>query len=425
MLSISLVLFVIIGSINLASYLNISHTINSRLELILANGGTFPAFNQHPDGLAGQPQDKPAIQPQPDHADAPYPKDAFHQRGISAESPFDTRYFTVKMDSDGTIKAVNTGKIAAISTTSASEYALSLYEKGRTNGYIDCYKYAAEEKTDAGGNSAILYVFLDCERELSAFRSFLFASLGISLAGLLVFFLLVFFFSKQMVRPMAESYEKQKRFITDASHEIKTPLTIIDANTEVLEMTEGENEWTQSTRRQIKRLAALTERLVFLSRMDEESARPKMLDFSLSEAVLDTAGPFRAVAASGRKTLDISVEPDVSFHGDEKNIRQLVSLLLDNAMKYSDADGTIRLQLHAAGRNPVLTVFNTVDAIETGNLDYLFDRFYRTDASRNSETGGFGIGLSVAQAIVTAHKGRITASSADGKSILFTVTLNR
>lgn len=319
----------IIGSINLANYLNISHNIDSKLELILQNGGTFPKLDK-PLGL------------EPSH------KDGFRKHGISAESPFDTRYFTVSMNHDGTIKAINTGKIAAISTESASSYASALYKKNRTRGYIDCYKYVAQTKTDSSGDIYILYVFLDCERELNTFRAFLLASLGISLVGLLVFFGLVFFFSKKMVHPIAESYEKQKRFITDASHEIKTPLTIIDANTEVIEMMEGENEWTQSTRKQIRRLASLTENLVFLSRMDEESTRLEMADFSLSDAVLDTASSFTAVAASLGKTLEISTEPAISLHGDERTIRRLVSLLVDNALKYSNEEGTIRIDLRTS-----------------------------------------------------------------------------
>ena len=255
------------------------------------------------------------------------------------------------------------------------------------------------------------------------FRSFLFASIGISLAGLLVFFLLVLFFSKMIVRPVAESYEKQKRFITDASHEIKTPLTIIDANTEVLEMMEGENEWTLSTRKQIQRLASLTEKLVFLSRMNEESSQLDRMEFSLSDAILDTAEPFQAVACAKQKCFCMDVQPDVSFYGDERMLRQLVSLLLDNAMKYSNEQGSIRLKFCSSGKNRILTVWNSVESIQKGNLNLLFDRFYRTDESRNSETGGFGIGLSVALAIVQAHKGKITARSEDGASIQFTVTL--
>lgn len=421
MLSISIVLIILIGSINLANYISMSHNINTKLELILSNGGTFPEFDRHfrfklPSTETLEPESEP---PQaPDDSTLQLPPDKLHRHGISAESPFDTRYFTVRMNSSGVVQSINTGKIAAISTETASDYATELFQQKKKSGYIDCYKFVTQSEDDD-----ILYVFLDCDRELNAFRSFLLASFGISLVGLLVFFLLVFFFSKRVVQPMAESYAKQKRFITDASHEIKTPLTIIDANTEVLEMMEGENEWTQSTRKQIKRLAALTEKLVFLTRMDEESNQPERIEFSLSDAVFDTAEPFLAVADTHGKTLEMDIEKELLYCGDEGQLRQLVSLLLDNAMKYSNDNGTIQIALHEKGHGRILTVWNTVESIEKGTLDYLFDRFYRTDQSRNSETGGFGIGLSVAQAIVIAHKGRISAYSEDGMSILFTIML--
>lgn len=145
------------------------------------------------------------------------------------------------------------------------------------------------------------------EKELSSFWSFLVISILISIAGILVVFALVLVFSKIAVKPFAESYEKQKRFITDASHEIKTPLTIIEANTEVLEMTGAESEWTQSIRNQIKRLSSLTQKLVFLARMDESQGKLEMTEFSLSEAVLETAYSFSAVARNSGKTLDINV----------------------------------------------------------------------------------------------------------------------
>ena len=225
------------------------------------------------------------------------------------------------------------------------------------------------------------------------------------------------------VKPFAESYQKQKRFITDASHEIKTPLTIIDANTEVLNMKYGENEWLKSTSNQVKRLTKLTERLVFLSRMDEEREVLQKTDFSISDAVYEAARSFKAMAKSQNKTLNISVQPNVSYYGDESSIIRLVSLLLENAMKYSDDEGTVSLKFCTNGKNKVLSVKNTVAEIQKGKLDMLFDRFYRIDKSRNSQTGGFGIGLSVAKAIVNAHKGKITAVSTDGKSIEITAVL--
>lgn len=156
-------------------------------------------------------------------------------------------------------------------------------------------------------------------------------------------FILVCIFSSRAVKPIAESYQKQKRFITDASHELKTPLTIIDANTEVIELTTGENEWTISTRNQVKRLASLTEKLVMLSRMDEENTTLERQNFCISDAVYDTAEPFLSVAKSKGKTFDIDVTGDIYYTGDEKYIRQLISLLLDNAMKYSSENGIIKL----------------------------------------------------------------------------------
>ena len=189
-------------------------------------------------------------------------------------------------------------------------------------------------------------------------------------------------------------------------------------------MMEGENAWTKSPRKQVARLTSLTEKLVFLSRMDEEATKLTMSEFSLSDAVLDTAEPFKAVAQTKDKKLEINVDEGISYVGDEKTIRQLISILLDNAMKYSES--SISITLKTSGRNRIITVWNTVDEsanIKKGRQDILFERFYRADPSHNSKTGGFGIGLSAAYAIVRAHKGRISARSEDGRSIEFMIVL--
>ncbi len=390
MVSMVIVLGVIIGTINIINYKNVNRTADIKLNIIAENSGRFPRFDL---GLAP------------------------NQR-ISPEAPFDTRYFTVSLDSDGEAVLTETGKIAAVTDETAVEYAKELFEKGKTDGFKGIYKYRAVE-TDKG----TMYMFLDCERELTNFRSFMIASIAVSLVGIAAVFMLVVLFSGVIVRPVAESYEKQKRFITDASHEIKTPLTIIDANTEVLEMENGESEWTASIKNQIKRLTELTEKLVFLTRMDEESTTLQMKAFSLSEAVLETARDFEPIAAARGRGLEINVESGIGCVGNEETIRQLVSLLLDNAMKYSNDGGSVRVSLKAVGRNKKLTVWNTVERIDKGSLDVLFERFYRSDPSRSSEISGCGIGLSVAKAITTAHKGKISARSEDGKSILFTVIL--
>lgn len=455
MLSTALVLFIIIGAINIANYINTNANLDARLELIAYNGGTFPDMNDDgsapavPDISSEAPDSSTTdMAPAPDGSTVPndstvsdgstapddsmvppapdsgsYFDDQYGRHGIDKETPFETRYFSVLLYANGNVSTIDTGKIASVSTSEAGDYATSLYGKGKTKGFIDQYKYLSVSTTNTNGDNMVLYVFINCSKELMTIRTYALASIGISIIGLLVVFVLVCFFSKTVTKPMAESYEKQKRFITDASHEIKTPLTIIDANTEVLEMMEGENEWTVSIRKQIARLTALTEKLVFLSRMDEDSTRLEMLEFNISDAILDTAMPFETVAESKGKTLDISVAPDINYTGSETNIRQMVSLLLDNAIKYSSENGSIRLNFSTNGKLKILSVWNTVDEIETGKLDYLFERFYRIDKSRNSKTGGFGIGLSVVQAIVQAHNGKVSAKSEDGKSIEFTISL--
>ncbi len=397
MCSIVAVFCIIMLVINAANYYDVCENADQRLDILAENGGAFPkSYMLHEDIDSGEKK--------------------LHMRDMSPEAPFETRYFTVNINDEGVVISVDTGRIAAVDTEGAAKYALELYTRGKMSGFYGNYKYRAVSEDDG-----FMYIFLDCSKELSTFRSFLLASIMVSLFGVLLIFLLVLLFSKIAVRPVAESYDKQRRFITDASHEIKTPLTIIDASAEVLEMEKGDSEWIDSIKNQVARLSALTEKLIFLSRMDEDKPLPNMTDFSLSDTVFETAESFAPIAAAQNKTFNIDVEDNISFYGDEPSLRQAVSLLLDNAMRYSDSEGTVKISLRHSGRSLRLIVKNTADKLKPGKLDVLFERFYRADASRNSEMGGNGIGLSVVQAIVTAHKGKITAESPDGHWVNFTI----
>lgn len=236
--------------------------------------------------------------------------------------------------------------------------------------------------------------------------------------------ILMILLSKHIVRPFSENYEKQKRFITDAGHEIKTPITIINADTEVLEMDTGPNEWIDDIRVQTERLSHLTKDLIYLARIEEGENRTQMIEFPLSELISETAVSFQAPARKDSKTFTIQIEPLLSLYGDEENIRKLVSILLDNALKYSDENGHIQLTLEKKGKHVQLTVSNTTqDKLNKEQLTHLFDRFYRMDASRNSETGGYGIGLSIAQAVVQMHKGTISVTAVGEHKIQFTILL--
>lgn len=229
------------------------------------------------------------------------------------------------------------------------------------------------------------------------------------------------------INPIIESMEKQKQFITDAGHEIKTPITIISANADVLEMTGGENEWITSIRNQTIRLDKLVKNLLMLSKVDEGNVKMEFSDFDLSNTVLEAAESFQTIAETQEKDFTLQIQSGLKLHGDESSIHQLVSTLVDNAMKYSNEKGTIKITLSSTKKGgksgTKIEVYNTTDQIEKANLDKLFDRFYRADASRSRDTGGYGIGLSIAKSIVEAHHGKIAVKSEDGRSIFFTVLL--
>ena len=234
----------------------------------------------------------------------------------------------------------------------------------------------------------------------------------------------MFILSGRIIRPIAESYAKQRQFITDAGHEIKTPLTVIAANVDLLASEIGENECLDDISEQTRRLRSLTDELVTLSRMEESERVGTRVEFPISELVTEAASPFRSVAAGQGKELRLDIQPMLTLCGDGEEVRRLVGILLENALKYSPEGSTVSLGLARQGRQAVLTVENrSVLPIDRSQLDRVFDRFYRTDASRNSETGGHGIGLSIAKAIAVLHGGRIRASSEDGSSFRVTVSL--
>ena len=337
---------------------------------------------------------------------------------ITEETPFETRFFSVTLGEDGSVTTTDTGFIAAVDEETANSYAAEAWSSGKERGFVGPYRYLVKD-TDSGS----LVIFVDCSRSLASFYDFLRTSILVSLIGCALVFLLLLFLSSVILKPAAESYAKQKRFITDASHELKTPLTVIDANTEVLEMVNGENEWSESIHRQVARLRSMTEKLVAMARMDEENRTIVMTDFSLTDAVEETVSGFETAAETRSLSLDVKADPNLTLHGEESSIRNLVSILMDNAMKYADPGSAVVVRLSRKGSHAELSVTNRCEGMEKGNHERLFDRFARADLSRNSEVGGFGIGLSMAQAIVLEHRGKISAESPENGVFKVTAVL--
>lgn len=396
MLSLVFVLAVILGTASVLNYRKITGDADGILEILKENDGSFPQ----------EPHSEELI---PSEERAPKAELRF-----SPELPYESRFFSVFFAEDGSILSVNTGKIAAVDTAEAMDYAVEVLDSGAERGFAEDYRYIVYSQ----GEETHM-IFLDYGREMSAFRSFLFTSAVVSALGLLAVLLLVFL-SGRIVEPFSENYEKQRQFITNAGHELKTPLTIIAADTEVLEMDMGENEWLGDIRSQTKRLAQLTNSLIQLSRMEEQPQAEK-ISFPLSDLVEESLESFQTLARTQGKELLGHVQPMLSMTGDEKAIGQLLGILLDNAVKYSDDGGRIELSLEKQKNQIRLSVFNTAQSVPRESLGHLFDRFYRADSSRNSGTGGYGLGLSIALAIVTAHKGKISASTSDEKSLLINV----
>lgn len=387
MTALFVLLSIILTGMNIINYNAVVADADTTLSLLSRNKGTFPDF----DGE--KRKDMPP--------------------SMSMETPYESRYFSVLLSDSGKVIQADTSRIKAINTEAAIKYANSVILIGKDRGFVGNYRFACFSE---GLSTRI--TFLDCGRKIDAFQTFLITSICIALAGYLLFFAVILFFSGRIIQPVTESYEKQKRFITDAGHEIKTPLTIIQADVDVLEMESGENEWLEDIRKQTKRLAALTNDLVYLSRMEEADDTMQMIEFPFSDVVGETASSFQALAQTQNKTFQCDIQPILSLKGNEKAIRQLVNILLDNALKYAPEHGLVCLTAQKQGRQIRLAVFNTTAApVAKEMLGMIFERFYRMDSSRSTQTGGYGIGLSVAKAIVTAHGGKISAAARDGQSL--------
>lgn len=406
--SVTMVLALIVGSINVVAYLGVIERTEARLDLL--------------ERQLGSPEQRGALAQTPPAGPTP--------PGISPETPFDMRFFTVTIDAKENVASTDMSNIAAVTEQQATQMATETRSSRSPTGFSSSYRYRAIPLDSAGAaseggdtqNEATIYLFLDCSRELGQFGTLLKASAAMSGVGLVLVGALVTGLSGVAIRPIAESYRKQRRFVTDASHELKTPLSVIDANAEVIEMTSGESEWTQSIHGQVARMAELTDRLVFLARMDEGDELT-MTDCNLSELVERTIEPYRAVALAANKRLSVSIEPHMRCRAHAPSIAQALCLLLDNAMRYARKGSVVEVSVRAHGSIRRIEVSNTCDDPPTGDLDILFERFYRSDESRTRATGGSGVGLAVVRAIAEAHHGTATCTMSDGETIRFSLTI--
>lgn len=400
MVTILLLLSVVVVGINALNYRSVVLEADKTLDFLADNEGDFPVLNKE----NGKP---------PKHKGNRLPNN------MSPETPYESRYFSVLLTASGEIKQIDISRIASVDSDDAKSFAYEAFESGENRGFTDEFRYSIYNE-----KNGVRIIFLNCNRNFKFFYRFLWISILAAFAGFVLISLVIGFFANKIVRPVAEGYEKQRRFITDAGHEIKTPLTIINANVDILEMDMEGNECIAEIRQQTERLTMLTNDLVYLARLEETENKMKKIELPLSELVLQTSASFKALAQTQGKIFKCDVQPMLSVEGDFKALQQLVNVLMDNALKYSPDGGVVEIRLMKQNRSVQLSVSNTtVQAVESDELKNIFDRFYRPDRSRNSETGGHGIGLAVAKAIVDAHNGKIMASTREGGSFDITVSL--
>ena len=418
-ISLLLLLGIIVVSSNLLTYQELLANADKVLDMIADNDG-------RPMPL--QPPDKKEIHKNDVDGAREEFLGHFGRKMLSPEILYEARFFDAGISAEGEVILVDTEHIAMVDDTDAADYARQAYRKKGNRGFIGDFRYVKIDAAD-DSNSDIRVMFLDCGRNLATFKNSLLTNCLISLLGLMVVFVLIVVFSGKIVQPVSESYEKQKQFISVAGHEIKTPITIIDADAEILAMEIGDdNEWLSDISRQTRRMTALTNDLLTLSRMDENRQQFTMIDFPVSDVVGETVQSFQTLAHSKGRNIRAEIAPMLSCRGDENSIRQLVGILLDNAIKYTEENGDgscddILLRLEKKSHNLCLSVRNSSEPVSEEQLRQFFDRFYRTEQSRNSETGGYGLGLSIAKSLVEAHKGRITASVPDAGTVQITVVL--
>lgn len=390
MVAVTALLVVLLGAINLANWWQVEVQIDRMLAFLL---------QEEP------PPDEP-MPHAPEHFLPP----------LNADTRGAARFFQVFYDPDGQVVRVDVSQIASVSETEALDYAQQC--QGKQEGSVDRFRFRRAATQDGQGE---VLLFLDTSSSRRSMLTVLALSGGVGLVCWLGSFLLVALLSRRAIAPVVRGMEKQRQFVTNAGHEIKTPLAIIQVNTEALELHQGESKWTRNIRAQTARLTGLMENLLTLARMDE-ARLPAAQPVDLSGTARESVQAFQEAAAARGLTLTGQIAPDVVLQTSREHMVQLLTVLLDNGVKYTESGGTVSLTLTKEGSAIRLQVRNSPTQVPEGDLSRLFDRFGRGDPARSQKTGGYGIGLSAAQAIVQAWQGTITAQAEGADTMVFTVT---
>lgn len=396
---ILLVLLIIFGTQNYLMYKSSREQTQRFLENIVHSDGKFKPF--------GQAGDK---QPESDDPTAPLkPK---------AEMARATKFFFIRLDESKDIIDCDLSNISSVTKEDAATMALEVLDKDSSQGDKNGYQYLVSEK-------AYGYIIAFAERgtEFSMLSQLTTISVIAVIGGIIVFFILVMIFSKWAVKPIQTAFDNQRSFISNASHELKTPITVISANADVLKNEIGENKWLSNIQSQNERMQVLVKNLLTLAKTDEQKDTIIFCNFDLSAAILQSVLEFESLAFENHLNLNTSIEPNIQYSGSEIMVKQLIAILMDNAVKHTNKKGDINVSLKRTGNKMLIQVFNTGQGISEKEKDKIFDRFYRSDQSRSRDTGGYGLGLSIAKSIVDIHHGNVSVHIEKFRWIQFSIIL--
>ena len=407
----------VVLAINWMNWSSLESQAGQVLDMLEENGGRRPALLE-PEGVW---EDQEAV---PDRwngmrKEGPGgPDDWLRGNNALMNAASMSIYYSAVIDRDGQVLSWYSDRTDLYTDQEIAEMARWAVQSGAARGRKGIWFYSLTEN-----NGEWQLIVVDSRLELQNAGSVLRLTVLVALIEDALLSLGAVWLIRRLIRPVAEAMEKQKQFVWDASHELKTPLAVISANADVLAAEAGESKPLQYIQSEVQRTDRLIQNLLTLARMEKGAAQAARETFDLSRALLEVALPFESAVFEEGKTLEIAIPDGVEYTGDQEMIKQLAVILLSNAEKYSDPGGRIRVSLEAKSDKRILKVFNTGPAIPPEAQQRIFDRFYRVDSSHNREIEGNGLGLAIAQSIVSAHKGKITVRSAEGEGTEFTVTL--
>lgn len=400
-----IVIVLLIASINgLFFYQNIN-MLNQRMDFLLMHqsDNKIPPANEPPkDRMHFDKKDTPVYNLIP-------------QMENDMKNMSDGCVFALK--DDMTVTIIKQNPFFEYTTEELTNLADTLIHK-KQQGWYQNYRYRVITPTDSETDFLYVIGIINASQSLYQIFTVLIISFIIGVVFFTLVLVIIILASKRAIKPIAESYEKQKQFVTDAGHELKTPLTVISGNNELSKITYGESEWFDNIDKQVAKMNSLVRNLITLAKMDEEQ-KPVFEAFNLSDATFDTAKSFENLILSQSKNIELEINDGLTYKGDESKIRQVIAILIDNAVKYCDANGKITVKLYS-DKQIKLQVINDYKDVNSCHLDKLFERFYREDKARTSD-GSYGLGLSIAKSIVDMHQSKLCAKKYSDKQIMFEI----